>query len=63
MVAFTVALDTPTVRHEPLGNVATTTAVPGEVSLEALPLRDLTADPPNHFNLSHFFVGVGGGSR
>jgi hypothetical protein len=56
MGAFTVALDTPTVRHEPLGDVATTTGVPGEVSLEALSLRNLAADPPDHFNHSPFFL-------
>jgi hypothetical protein len=54
MLALTVALDAPTVRHEPLGDVAASTRLLGEVSLEALCLRNLTADRGDHFNLSHF---------
>ena len=44
MPALTLALNAPTVRYEPLGDVATTTGVPVEVSLEALRLCNLAAD-------------------
>jgi hypothetical protein len=54
MPMLTFALDAPTVRYEPLGDMATTTGVPGEVSLEALRLCNFAADPPDHFNLLHF---------
>ena len=56
MPAFTLALDAPTVRYEPLGDVATNTGVPVEVSLEALRLCNLAADQPDHFNLLLFLL-------
>ena len=57
MPALMLALDAPTVRYKPLGDMATTTGVSGEVSLEPLCLCNLAADPPDHFNLSHFSLG------